>query len=158
MRIQVGDRGAGQLTVDEIVSDGGAVTDAVVVNVAILAIEVFGDGDQIANGRCSANVTEEFGAGTLETNLFEGLQPFLHNRDLGFEVLKVGCVVEAILDVEQGIDDGPVPKCEKFVERVETIDKTGARSRSKQRRCRAVKKRVTHVVKPTPLGSHETMS
>ena len=48
-----------QLTVDEVVPDGGAVTETVVVDVATGTIEVFSDGNQIANGGRSANVREK---------------------------------------------------------------------------------------------------
>ena len=61
-------------TVDEIVSDGCTVTQAVVVDVATLTIEVFSDRDEIAGSCSGANVREKLSTGTLEANLFEGLQ------------------------------------------------------------------------------------
>lgn len=65
--------------------------------------------------------------------MLEGLQPRLHHGYLGFEVLVVSGVVEAIFDVEQRIDYGSVPKCGPLVERVKTVDQTGAESRSKSK-------------------------
>lgn len=48
-----------QLTVDEVVSDGGTVTDTIVIDVTTRAIEVLSDGDQVANGCRGADVREE---------------------------------------------------------------------------------------------------
>ena len=135
MRIEVGDWN-GQLTVDEVISDGGTVTQAVIVDIATLAVEVFGNSDQVANGGGCANVREILSGWVLQANFSEGFPPFLHNIDLGIEVLKVGGVFEAILDINGGIDQGSFPKFNVFVVRVETIDQAGAESRSEQRRCR----------------------
>jgi hypothetical protein len=126
-------RGNRQLTVNEVVSYCGTVTKTIVIDVATGAIKVFGDGDQIANGGRGTNVREKLSAWTFEANLLEVLQPFLHNRDLGFEILIVGCVVEAILDVDQRHDHCSVPKRRPLLGRVKTIDQTGAKPRSKQR-------------------------
>ena len=135
MRIGVGDLD-GQLTVDEVISDGGTVTQTVIVDIATLAVEVFGNSDQVANGGGCANVREILSGWVLQANLSEGFPPFLHNVDLGVEVFKVGGVFEAIVDVNGGIDQRSVPKFNEFVVRVETIDPAGTESRSEQRGCR----------------------
>jgi len=84
-----GNRG---LTVDEVVSDGGTVAQTVVVDVTTLAVEVFGDSDQIANSGGCANVREILSGLVLRANLSEGFPPLIHNIDLGVEVLEVGGV------------------------------------------------------------------
>lgn len=81
-----------QLTVDEVVSDGGTVTQAVVVDIATLAVEVFGNGDQISDGGGCADVWEILSGLRLQAKLSEGFPPLIHNRDLGVEVLEVGGV------------------------------------------------------------------
>jgi len=84
--------GKRRLTVDEVVSDGGTVAQTVVVDVTILAVEVFGDGDQISNGGGCANVREVLPGLMLQANLSEGFPPLVHNINLGVKVLEVGGV------------------------------------------------------------------
>ena len=93
-----------QLTVDEVVSDGGTITQAVVVDIAILAVEVFSDGDQIANSGSCADVREVLPRLVLQANLSKGFPPLVHNADLGVEILEVYGVCEAGLDVNLGVD------------------------------------------------------
>lgn len=81
--------GNGQLTVDEVVSNGGTITQAVVVNVATLAVEVFGNGDQVADGSGCANIRKELPGLVLRANIPECFPPCIHNRDLRVEVLEV---------------------------------------------------------------------
>jgi hypothetical protein len=81
--------GNGQLTVDEVVSNGGTITQTVVVDVAALAVKVLGNGDQVADGSGCANIREELPGLVLQANIPEGFPPGIHNRDLRVEVLEV---------------------------------------------------------------------
>ena len=78
-----------QLTVDEVVSDGGTIAHAVVVDVATLAVEVFSDGDQIANGGGCSDVGEVLSSLVLQANFPKGFPSLIHDTDLGVEVLDV---------------------------------------------------------------------
>ena len=93
-----------QLTVDEVVSDGSAITQTIVVDITTLAVEVFSDSDQIANGGGCANIREILSSLSRQANFPESLPPRIHSIDLGVEVLKVGRVGETGLDVNPGID------------------------------------------------------
>ena len=121
-----------QLTVDEVVSDGGAIAEAIVIDVATLAVEVFSDGHQIANGGGCADVGEVLSSPVLQANLSKGFPPIIHDADLRVEVLDVCGVYESGLDVDFWIYQCPVPKFGELIRRVETIDQTWTEWRGKQ--------------------------
>ena len=109
------------------------MTETVVVNIATLAVEVFGDGNQIANGGGRSNVWQELPTLVVQTHLPKSQPPFLHDIDLGVEVPDVGGVRETILDVDSGIDQRSIPKVVVLVERIEAIDQACAGPRSEQK-------------------------
>jgi len=113
-----------QLTVDEVVSDGGTIAQAVVVDVATLSVEVLGDGDQVANGGGCADVREVLSGLVLQANLPKGIPTLVHDADLGVEVLEVYGVCETGLNVDLRIDQCPVPSFDELLRRVETVDHT----------------------------------
>ena len=81
-----------QLTVDEVISDGGTITQTVVVDVATLSIEVFGNSDQVANGGGCSDIREILSGLILQAKLSKSFPPCVHDTDLGIEVLEVGGV------------------------------------------------------------------
>ena len=78
-----------QLTVDEVVSDGGTVAHAVVIDVATLAVKVFSEGDQVANGGGCADVREVLSSLVLRAKPSQGIPTGVHDIDLRVEVLDV---------------------------------------------------------------------
>ena len=122
--------GNSQLTVDEVVADGGAITQTVVIDIATLAVKVFSDGDQVSNGGSRANIRKKLSILVFQASLSQGFQPFIHNIHLGVKVLKVGGVRETIFYVDLWIDQRSVPKAGVLLGRAETADRTGAGPRS----------------------------
>ena len=51
----------------------------------------------------------------FQANLPKSFPPLIHNIDLGVEILEVGGVREAILDVDFGVDQRSVPKKLVFI-------------------------------------------
>jgi len=78
-----------RLTVYEVVSNGGTITQTIVVDVATLAVEVFGDCDQVSNSGGSPNVREILPGVVLQATLSECFPPRIHDIDLRGEIFEV---------------------------------------------------------------------